>query len=415
LRLATSRVIINIDDDELKISRDQALRRRELCKKGRGAEMDVFNKLVSSIYDCAANPELWVKTLTELRDHMGAAYAMVGMTDIEPLLRGEPPVQNLKFSPWSVESIQSNGRYLEGMPGFLNLFNTEVDQPWVQMWECSEADFQNTVFYQEWAKPQGLRDAINVPFLRRPTHVGVLTITVGEGRGLVSKAEAEFATQLTPHIRRAIAINDLVDKNKLALALYKRVLDSLSTAIFVVGRGSKIELANAAAEALLSEGRLLRRVNGELQVARAGEAAGALEDALARSAKGDVAIGIKGIGIPLVGDSGERAAAYVLPISGADVRGAMGNGYCIVFVARRNEQLPMTIEVLRTVFDMSQAEARVAALIAKGDSAEAIAEALGTSINTVRSQIAGALAKAGVNNQVALVACINELVPPMAG
>jgi DNA-binding CsgD family transcriptional regulator/PAS domain-containing protein len=376
--------------------------------------MDAFSRLVSNIYDCAANPELWIKTMTELRDHMGAAYTMVGMTDIEPLLRGQPPIQNLKFSPWSAEHIQSNGRYLQAMPGYVNLFKTEVDQAWVQMWECSEEEFRNTVFYKEWAKPQGLRDAVNVPFLRRPTHIGVLTVTVGDGHGLVSKAEADFASQLTPHIRRAIAINDLVDKNKLALALYKRVLDSLSTAIFVIGRGGKIELANAAAETILSEGHLLRRVNGGLQAARAGEAAGALEDAFARSASGDAAIGIKGIGIPLVSDTGERAAAYVLPIAGSDIRGEMGNGYCAVFVARRNEQLPMTIEVLRTVFDMSQAEARVAALIAKGDSAEAIADALGTSINTVRTQISGALAKSGTNSQVALMARINELVPALA-
>jgi DNA-binding CsgD family transcriptional regulator len=370
---------------------------------------------VSKIYDCAANPDLWIDTLTELRNHFGAAYAMVGITDIEPLLRGEPPVQNLKFSPWSVEMIQSNGRYLQGMPGFQNLFNTETDQPWVQMWNCSEEEFQNTVFYQEWARPQGVRDAINVPFHRRPTNIGVLTIVTGNDRALVSKAEAEFATFLTPHVRRAIAINDMVDKNKLALKLYKRLLDTIETAIFIVGRGGKIEFSNAAAEQILSEGVLLRRVNGALQPTRPGESAVALEEAFARSAIGDLAIGIRGIGIPLVGKTGERAAAYVLPIAGGDTRRELGRGYCSVFVARRNEHLPMTIEILRTVYDMSQAEARVAALIAKGDKAEAIAEALGTSVNTVRSQIAGALSKSGTSSQVALVARINELVPPVVG
>jgi DNA-binding CsgD family transcriptional regulator/PAS domain-containing protein len=375
--------------------------------------MQFADRFISKIYDCAANPELWTDTLTQLRDHMGAAYVMVGLTDIAPLLRGEPPLQSLKYSPWDVNNIRKLGAHIRTMPGYQNLFNTEVDHAWVQMHECTEAEFQQTEFFRECIAPQNLRDAINAPFFRRPSTVGVLTVTSYMDRELFTRAEANMVAELSPHIRRAVAISDLVDQNRHMMALYQRVLDQLATAVFVIGHGQHIKFANAAAETLLSSGAIVKKMNGALMAAKDGASTLALEEAMLRAAQGDVSLGIKGIGIPLTSITGERAAAYVLPITGKDVRGAMGDGFCAVFVAQRGEQLPMTIEVLRTVYDLSQAEARVAALIAKGDSAETIADALGTSVHTVRTQIAKALAKTQTANQIALVARIHELVPPL--
>jgi DNA-binding CsgD family transcriptional regulator len=136
---------------------------------------------------------------------------------------------------------------------------------------------------------------------------------------------------------------------------------------------------------------------------------------LDRAAKGDNAIGISGIGVPLIGNDGDRAAAYVLPIAGKDLRGDLGQGHCAVFVARRGEQQPMAIEILRTLFDLTVAEARIASLIAKGDGPQAIAEALGVSVNTVRSHLQSAYAKTSAPDQTALGALVNGLMPPVSG
>jgi DNA-binding CsgD family transcriptional regulator/PAS domain-containing protein len=376
--------------------------------------MTAVEGFVSRIYDCAANPELWPETLTAIRDHLDAAYVMVGVTDIAPLLRGEVPNTVFKNSPWDTTQLATVGRHIHTMPGYHSLFRADIDQAWVQMWECSEQDFRASEFYRAWVAPQKLRDCINVPFFRRPITAGLITAASYDGRALFNEEDANFLIELAPHLRRTLAISDMVDRGRLAIALFRRVLDTLTTAIFIVAQGQRIEFANEAAETILSEGKLLRRSQGALTTARPGPSAEALDDALIRAAQGEKALGIKGIGVPLMCATGERAAAYVLPLAGTDLRAAMGNGYCAVFVAQRGEQLPMTIEVLRTVYDLTQSEARIAALIAKGDSPEAIAEALAIAVSTVRSHIKGALAKTGTHTQAALAACIHELVPPVA-
>jgi DNA-binding CsgD family transcriptional regulator/PAS domain-containing protein len=375
--------------------------------------MSIAENFITSIYDCAANPALWTETLSGIRDHLGAAYVLIGITDIAPLARRQPPSTIFKNSPWDDAKLAEIAKDTLNTPGFDTLLNSDIDQTWMQMRECPEPEFILTNFYNKWVKPQGLRDCISVPFIRRPETAAFFSAASYEDRELFGDQETELLASLSPHVRRAILINDIAERNRLTLALAKSALDSLSTAVFVIEKGNRITFSNEAAERMLADAVFLRRSKDGLTTSRQGPGASALEEALARAAQGDTSIGIKGIGVPLLSESGERAAAYVLPIAGKDLRREMGNGFCSVFVAQRGEQLPMTIEVLRTIYDLTQAEARVASLIAKGDSAEMISEALGVSVNTVRTQIANSLTKTGTRNQTQLVAHIHELVPPL--
>ena len=147
---------------------------------------------------------------------------------------------------------------------------------------------------------------------------------------------------------------------------------------------------------------------------KSGDAAVAFEQAIERATKGDFLIGISGIGVPMLGMDGDRAAAYVLPIGGKDLRGDLGDGYAAVFVARRSEQQPMAIEILRTVFDLTPAEARISALVAKGDGPAVISESLGVSLSTVRTHLAHIFQKTGAGDQLALSSVVNALLPPLA-
>jgi hypothetical protein len=149
--------------------------------------MSAVQNFISKIYDCAANPELWPDTLVAIRDHMNAAYVMVGFTDLEPLRWGKPLRQTAKHSPWNTQQIMELGQHLQSMPGYDTLVRAEVDQAWVQMWECDEAEFKKSSFAKNCVEPYGLRDASNVPFIRRPTTAGVLTAVSYASRELFGK------------------------------------------------------------------------------------------------------------------------------------------------------------------------------------------------------------------------------------
>ena len=372
-----------------------------------------YDRLVGSIYDCAANPELWPDTLCRIRDAVGGAYALAGFADMTDVALGRPPYTKRVSSPWDEDWLRKLELMLKNIPQGGGLTDTEVDKSWTQLSQVTEKEFQTSEFYNFWAKPQGLRDTINTPYLQRSTLVGMLSIPCYATRQPYSTAECELIERITPHVRRAMLINDLADKGNLALTLYRQVLDQLSVAVFVVGLGRRIVFTNARGDTMLSDGNHVRSAAGTLTAQRIIGAPSALDDAIDRAAAGDTAIGISGIGVPLVGANGERSAAYVLPIAGKDIRGDMGKGHCAVFISQRGEQQPMAVEILRTVFDLSPAEARISTLVAKGDGPASISKNLGITINTVRSHLSRAFSKTGTSDQTALGALVNKVMPPV--
>jgi DNA-binding CsgD family transcriptional regulator len=67
------------------------------------------------------------------------------------------------------------------------------------------------------------------------------------------------------------------------------------------------------------------------------------------------------------------------------------------------------VELVRSLFDLTAAEARVARALAAGDSVSDIAEAGGVSVNTVRAQVRGVLEKTGCHRQAEVVALLGGI------
>jgi DNA-binding CsgD family transcriptional regulator len=377
--------------------------------------MDNYDRIVGNIYDCAANPELWPTALESVKQSLDAAFVLVGLADFGDFANGGPRNAFFQHTEWDRPQLEKMIALMPAVPGVYAVYGGNVDVAWSQMSLVTEQEFHKSPFYTEWVRPQRLRDSIAASYLERDSLRGMIAAPSFVERDLYSEKDKILLGRLTPHIRRAISINDIVDKGKLALALHRKVLDALSVAVFVVGPSGKLAFANAGGEAMLSAADLLRLSNGRIAAARADITGSKLDDAIARSLKGDSAAGLTGIGVPLCAISGERASAYVLPIAGSDLRGQLGQGHAAVFIAGRGEQQPMALEILRTVFDLTPTEAKVAYATSLGDSPDTIASTLGSAIETVRSHLKRIYVKADVADKTALAARVNALMPPVTG
>ena len=87
-----------------------------------------------------------------------------------------------------------------------------------------------------------------------------------------------------------------------------------------------------------------------------------------------------------------------LPLTGADAQQRS------ILVSHGNDPLILDQQLLRQMFQLTEAEARVATAIAQGQSTEMIAQENGTSVETVRSQTKKVMQKTGVHRQGELVA-----------
>jgi DNA-binding CsgD family transcriptional regulator/PAS domain-containing protein len=375
--------------------------------------LDDFEQILGDVYDCAVNPDLWPQTLERIRATLGCAYVMTGFADRSMSLSEGITIQKMRTTSWDVSWFSKIERYLPSAPGFEQFLRSGVDVPWVQLEHVDEAEIERTEFYEEWVRPQGLHNCMNVLYYDREVLVGNMTLTTFKGGPLIGKREKDFVARLSPHIRRAVSINSMADRSNQALALYRQVLDSLSVAVLIVEGSGRLVYSNALAETLLSNGNLLSFRNGHVRMRQTVGTVDHLLSAIARAAHGASSLGISGIGVPLTGPDGERASAYVLPLDGKDLRGEMSPGHAAIFIAQRKEQQPMAVEILRTIFGLTPSEAKVAYAMALGEAPGAVAAAQGTTVNAVRYHLKNAYAKVGVNDKTALAARVMALIPPV--
>jgi DNA-binding NarL/FixJ family response regulator len=71
------------------------------------------------------------------------------------------------------------------------------------------------------------------------------------------------------------------------------------------------------------------------------------------------------------------------------------------------------VELVRSLFDLTPAEARVARGLASGKTVEDIAADSGVSENTVRSHVRGVLQKTGRSRQAEVVALLTGMYAPL--
>ena len=207
--------------------------------------------------------------------------------------------------------------------------------------------------------------------------------------------------------------NESAEKSKLTTNLYRMVLDTLAAPVFVVDAGRRLILANSAGQSMLEDRQFIQLQDGSIECRLVSGRASPFYDAIKAALSGSLPEGTRGMGIALVSPGGDSAAAYVLPVAGNDVRATASPDHCVIFVARRGEEQSMTVEILRTVFDLTMSEARIAMHVAKGESPQSIADRLELSIHTVRTHLKHVFGKTGTTDQPSLGALVNSLLPPI--
>jgi hypothetical protein len=167
-----------------------------------GTLMDRFNnptfdKIVGQIYDCAANPELWEGTLETIRLTVNAAYIVAVFADTSAVEKLGTPFQRYWHTSWDKTWLADVERRIMQIPGGDALLASDIDNTWTQMNQVSETEFQQSQFYNEWAKPQGLRDCAITPFIKRNGLHGVLSSAGYQDRPLFSTEDCVFFERLS--------------------------------------------------------------------------------------------------------------------------------------------------------------------------------------------------------------------------
>jgi len=241
--------------------------------------------------------------------------------------------------------------------------------------------------------------------------VGALSLSRHESAGVTTDRDLDIIRLLAPHIRRAVAVGDVLNMQAIKIETFESALDLLQAGVLFVDGDCRIIHANHAARTMLRDGSPIQSVRGGLRT-HLPQTTAALKKAVAVAV--EPAIGRSGIGVPLPRADGVPAHAHVLPLIGGKTRPRLAPAAsAAVFVTIKSNGADPPAEAIAAVFDLTPAEIRILQRLLAGSVPSEIAGDLGLALSTVRTHLGRIFAKTGTSRQSDLILLATELAAPV--
>lgn len=376
---------------------------------GKAIEPDALSHVIGTIYDCAVDPQHWPLVIESIARLIDGNRGLILVIDT---VRNEPR----HYVDWNFDAELMrlySEKYHADNPLHEGFLRFDLDEPYNIPAVIDPADWMKTRVYTEFGQPRGWLDMVGVWLMKTPSRVASLSIVKPIEAGWATPDELEILRLLSPHMRRAVSIADLLDMRSLVATTFESTLDRLAVPIVLVDSKSVVVHANASARALLTNGDPITSDHGVLH-ARASSAAGALAAAIAQTARPEAGMGKIGIDVPVPYADGRPGFAHVLPLGTGAVRGGLGpSATAAVFFTPSAESQQLPAAAWASAFGFTSTELRMLELLVKGDTVTQAAAVMRIAEPTARTHVANLMAKAGTKRQADLIQLALRLVPPV--
>jgi len=370
------------------------------------------SSLIGDVYDAALDPELWPAVLEKSCRFVRGVASNLYSED------SAAKTGNIHYT-WGVDRHYGRlyyDKYIKYNPFTTAQLFFDVGEVVSIADILPHEEFRESLFYKEWAKPQGWIDAASAVLEKSATSYAAFSVIRHERDGLVDEGARERMTLLVPHVRRAVLIGKVIELHKAEASTLADTLDGLTAGMFLVDQTGRIVHANASGHVMVGEGEFVRASRGRL-VATDPQANQALQEIFGAAACGDEAVGIKGISVPLHVPEGGDHVAHVLPLTAGMRRKAEASYSAVaaVFVRRVALDVPSPLETVAKRHRLTPSELRVLLAIVEVGGAPEVAEALGVSETTVKTHLRHIFDKTGTSRQAELVKLVACFASPLVG
>ncbi len=363
------------------------------------SEIEALSSTIESLYDAAVDHDRWTHALEKATGYVKGRGANLFWQDAATN-------ESITFHSWGCDPTYDQlyfEKYAGLNPFFPALAFVEVGKAVAAEDLISHDEFRQTRFFKEWVEPQGLIDVLGVNLERTATSTAFFSIRRSKEDGIVDAASRQRCALIAPHMRRAVSIGKVVQNAKSVQGMLKTALERVPAAVVFVAANGQVVFANQAAEDMLRSKQILTTRRGIIGAANPA-ADKHLRAALAAAARGDAALGLKGIDIPFVDAEGRHYLANVLSIvSEARRVPDAGSAVAALFVRGTTFAVRTPLEAAAQHYGLTPSELRVLAAVLEAGSISDIADRLGVSKSTVKTHLNHLMAKTGTRRQTDLI------------
>ena len=348
-------------------------------------------ELIDRIYECSVVPELWPSVLDELATLTEARGGLLFSAHKALCWTASGTVRDV-FDEYV------NAGWFKRCSRRVCLMSQTEPSFFVEQDFWSEDQLEADPIYRDFFRPHGLGWSAGTG-LRVPSGDNIVfSIERAFERGPIEAEHVERLNILRPHLARRALVSSRLGLQRARGAA--EALTDMGLPALLLDESGRVVEANALMEALPELVGL--GANDRLQLAdRAAQAR--LTEALSTIT---AAAGATPCTFPLRDEVGRATMVlHLMPVrrSAHDI---FGRGYALLLITPVAADRAPSLELMRSLFDLTVSEARVARGLATGKSLEAIAAEGDVAITTVRSQLRRVLEKTGCTRQAEVAALL---------
>lgn len=343
-------------------------------------------QLIDRCYGAATDDELWPEVLKDIRQFLDGHGTTLLFTDAQLKPVGRFFSDNV--SPESIADYQAHFhtvdiRMQRSVPGALNRIATDRDL-------VDEAIVNGHEFYQDFLRSAGHRYIVAAILDLDDGNYAFCSCHRGLQQDHADSDILDRAGLLIPHLRRSLQLRNRVSEVKAKGDAAFEVIDSLGQAVFLINAQGRILWQNARADHLLRQQDGLMTSDSELRTLSApantelqaliGSAIGISSQPRARPG------GLMSVPRPSLKRPYQVLVTPLAKGQGMNLASSqLGNApSAAIFIMDLEQNSVPRTETLRTLYNLTPAEARLATALGSGITAKDYAERARLSIHYVR-------------------------------
>lgn len=368
---------------------------------------DGISDVLGVIYGAASGEEEWLTAITTLRDLFrgsSANFVRHG-PDIGPLdliATETDPVFHERF----VAEFAS-----EANPFIQKAMQAEAGKVFTDRTLFDRDELRASRYWNEWMAPQDMYSGMFCKIWISDTSIWAFNVQRGSRQEEFGRTEIALLERLLPHLTRAMRIS----RYRLTAEALTSAFYQLPFGILLIGADQRIVEMNELAGILLTRPGSRLRIEGGRLVPTC-SSAGELRAAITR-ARLAPSLETPGnsdflIRQPASHGSSGNLIVSVMPIANRKDFGPIWEPMAAVILREVVPQLPEGFDThLRAIFNLTPAEARLAANLCAGQSLKSSAELQDIRFSTARHYLENIFQKTGTRQQSQLVALLKNVQP----
>jgi DNA-binding CsgD family transcriptional regulator len=264
--------------------------------------------------------------------------------------------------------------------------------------------FRATRFYQQWVKPQGVAYACGAIVMREGQWLTQLVLQRVPNQPPFTRHELGIFNRLMPHLQRAIQMRQRFRDLQMGQNFLTSGLDVLAMPTILIDELGQVAHCNRSAQQTLSGRRDLWIENGHL-CSRTAAHTIKLNLEITKAIQASRGSASDAPGVVLLPRTGKKNLMLLIsPLHASGAAKIRGGALLFAFDP---DMVPSTIvDLVRRLFDLSQAEAALAVSLCSGLTLDEASVERGTSLQTVRTQLKSIFNKTGTNRQADLISVL---------